>query len=578
MIGIMIDQKLSKFEKSIKYTFDFLFETLGIQHRYVDTINYQRNREILLLYSLLPPAKEEIIDLAAYGLVIFMQVDSDLLLHQKITKEFIENNTREIKLFNTFPVISTRRFDNPMEIRRSEKITWGEINFDIIANLYYHLSGYDEKLGGSLDDLGRYSDCSLSFFSYTRTPYVNYLLWMMDNYIKEIAGQIPALSITKKELWPGGEDFAYCMSHNVDRLQKWNTRSLLSSTFTDIGLVFSLNFKQLFRGVGEKIKYLATNYEVYWKFEKILGIYEDYPVKSTWFFGAMDDSDDIGEIDYLFDDVDLQEEIRNIIGKKNEVSLLTDINSERNKEVEGQQKRLSNVITGRVKGVRNITGKYDNDTYPSLYDYCDFLYNSGKMLNEQVGFRNGTAIPYKMFISSEERVSKHWQLPPVFSDNYLQTSKRKFVSQDIAKDLIRALIKAVQEINGLIVFNFSLSRFNDIAYMPQLLEYTLRFLKDKKAFTGTMGEVVDWWEKRKQVMICQENDDVIIVSNQNIKSLTVSLWTTNKIKKVTGATSSVKNNYITLTDIRKNSEIIIHTEPDEQMYINIAEEDMPDKQ
>ncbi len=576
MIGIMIDQKLEQHVNLVKQSCDFMFETLGYPFKYVNNLDYDREGDIIFLCSLASPPKDEMIRLANKGVVVHLQLEPDLFITSKLSREYIESNIREIQLFNKFPVIAHRDFDNPMEIIKSPSYYWGKINFDLLGNIYFHLAGTDEHFGGQFDNYGRLTEESLPFFSYARVAYVNNMLWMIDSFIKEIVKENPTLSICKKEFWPQGEDFAFSISHNVDRLQKWDTKSLLGSTISDIYLLISLKFPAFIRSVKEKIVYLITNTEYYWRFEDIGQILSKNSLKSTWFVAALDEADEGELIDYCFNDPDLHEELRNILNQNCEVALLTDIAKLNKdiyhghyKELVNQKKRMVNLFTGRIKGIRNIIGTLPDEALKEHYDKLDFHYDAGISFADQVGFRNGVAFPYQPFLPSQKEKSNHWAIPLVFSDHYLQITKHKLVSKAKAMDIIKNLINTIKETNGLLTLNFSMSNFHDISYAPDLLEYTIGLLKARNTFSGTLEELTDWWVRRKNVDIKEDKGKIVLISPENIDKMTINLLGNRTVSKINGADSVIVDNVITLNNIKKDVNVVIYYKHDDQMYVSM---------
>ncbi len=47
MIAIYVDSKLTKFEKKVKYTFDFIFNTLGYEFKYIQKLDQLQQNALL---------------------------------------------------------------------------------------------------------------------------------------------------------------------------------------------------------------------------------------------------------------------------------------------------------------------------------------------------------------------------------------------------------------------------------------------------------------------------------------------------------------------------------------------------
>jgi len=567
MIGIMIDHKLARFQPNIEFAFKFVFDTIGTPYTFINKLSELQPADILFIYSLLEPAKNELIELAQNRIVFSVQAETDLLNPGSLSKKQVQELIKELKLFNITPVITDKNFEHPIITYKTNTYYWGKFNFDIIGNIFFHLSHYEDLIPQPKDQYDRIPDSAQSLFNYSRIPTVNNLLWMIESFLKDIITNFPKAFLIKKEFWPSGEDFAYTISHNVDNLQKWSVPGLMKSIFSDVSLLFTFRWGMLLRLVKEKAMYLFTNFEVYWNFPDVSQILKDFGVKATYFVAA-EDSERHDEINYSLDDPDLKEELEAIIANSNEISLLIDHNCIDEKEIALRKNRLERTINKRIKGLRNSrwkTNKFSAKTAGEM----DLLYNSNRSMLEQCGFRDGIAFPYRF----NQTESNCWEIPIAFSDEVLQMNKFSFISKERAKDSVKTLIQTIQHSNGLLAFNFSFSKFNDVIYDSQLFEYTLGLLRDRKGYNGTMAEIAEWWDSRQKVVIKEREDVILINFPSKVDKITLSLWGNRKIKRVTGAKHTISGNRIILEDIKKEDTVRISAPIDDQIYLEIEQDD-----
>ena len=100
MIAVYIDPKLQKFISEIKYTFSFIFKTLGYELKFISKIDQVMNNDILFYYGLIQPSFKEAYYLAKNKVLFFIPVYAELLVPGKLNKDTIKRNSQEMKLLN----------------------------------------------------------------------------------------------------------------------------------------------------------------------------------------------------------------------------------------------------------------------------------------------------------------------------------------------------------------------------------------------------------------------------------------------------------------------------------------------
>ncbi|MFA5498520.1 MAG: hypothetical protein WC327_03135 [Candidatus Cloacimonadia bacterium] len=570
MIAVMIDHKLSRYTEIIQYTFKFIFDTLGYSFRFIEKMNELKGHDILFCYSLLEPTVDEIHEFATNRLVFFAQAEIDLLVPDKLNSDDFHNYLQELRLFTPTPVICKKKIETPILMRSIGNIFWGEFKFDVIGNTFFHLSGYENLLSQRLDQKNGQNSCSSQLTRYSNFPYLNSLLWVVDSFLKEAINNTPITFLLKKEYWPNGEDYAYAVSHNIDSLHKWPMKRLLATTFTDLFLLLSFKWGFFFRSFKEKLIFIFTNNEVYWKFYDIAEKLDDFKVKSTFFLGNEKSEGVTGKIDYSLKDADLVDELNTLTGKGNELGFLLNTLASSGKEISSSLNQFSASLYKKIRGIRYNFGQRISSIDAASLDEAEPLYNSSKSLGKHCGFFNGLAYPYREYVAN--RSAKYIELPVVFSDDMLQIDTYKIYSKDKAMEMIKNTFLNIQKTNGLLTYNFSMSKLADIPYNMQLFEFTLKILSQGNGFKGTLSEIAEWWIAREEVRIEERIDEIVIHFTKPVDQITFTLYGNRMLKKIINGKGTINGNVLKLESVKEGDSIRIIAPLDEQIYLDMERE------
>jgi len=185
MIAIYVDSKLKRFENKIKFTFDFIFNTLGYEFKYIHKLDQLQQNDILFYYGLIEPTIEEAYILAMDRILFYIPVLSELLQPNKLTLEKIKENTEIIKLKRKVPIISDKEIKVPIHYYHKDDLFYGIYKFDIIGNILFNLESSIGIEGVKRDDHGWLSDEDVPFIEFHQEPYINMLLWLIERCIKD---------------------------------------------------------------------------------------------------------------------------------------------------------------------------------------------------------------------------------------------------------------------------------------------------------------------------------------------------------------------------------------------------------
>ncbi|MCD4796853.1 MAG: hypothetical protein K8R49_06790 [Candidatus Cloacimonetes bacterium] len=562
MIAIYIESELEKYKNEIRYTFDFVFNTIGYEFKFITRLDQLLNNDILFYYGLIVPSVKEAYILAMNKIIFFIPAEPSLLQPGKLKREQLK--VSEIQLEEKIPVISEQEIEVPIQFYTDTDIFYGVYKFDLIGNIFFNLIGYDEIISLKKDKHDRVPDSELILINYRLIPFVNHLLWLIEKFIIDAVSKRDSYFLLKKEYWPQAESFAVAFSHNIDKLQKWTLSKIIKSTLEDFLVFYKIRY--IINNFVSKMKFILTNIEEYWNFEIIDETENLYRVCSTFFFGT--ESEIPEDIDYEIKNNDVLKEVLNNLTKGNEIALLASYKSSRN-DILSRQKKSITGITGTDKiGIRHIYKNFDTKITAEFHKKNGFAYDSSRGFIQNIGFKYGIAFPYHRFSFTKKAMnsfnnSKYLEIPPIFCDNALKISKMKILPFEKAKELIDNILEAFEKTNGLLTFNFSISNFTEIPYNKQLFSHILEEIIPGNVFIATFMEIADWWKQRESVEIKEKEDEISIYFPQKMDKCCFTLLGNYHIFTIVGAINKLKDNKIFLSDIKADTTVKIRLEKPE---------------
>ena len=555
MIAVYIDSDLQRFNKKIRYTCNFLFKTLGYEFKFISHIEQLLDNDILFFYGLIEPSAKESYILAINKIMFFIPAETDLLEPGRLSSQDVKNYMREIKLIQKIPIISKNEIKVPLQYSKQKNLFYGVYKFDLIGNLFFSLSGYDELKCEEKDKYDRIPDTEISFLKFHFTPYVNVLLWLVDNCIGDAISEMDNYFLMKKEYWPGAESLAVSFSHNIDKLRKWNFKSIIKSSFEDIIVIYKIRY--FISNLISRLKYILTNIEEYWTFDVIEELENHHQVRSTMFWGT--ESNTQYDIDYDIKDNEVYKELTSNLNKGSEIALLASYNSSRNDILERQKDRIIQFTGIEKLGIRHNHHRYDMEITSEFHKKNGFVYDSSRGFLHRNGFKYGIGFPYYLHSesSSGSNINTCLEIPRIFTDSTLKLSRTKLVSYERTQVIIDELLLSVASVNGLLTFNFSSSNFADIPYNKELFSYILDEIKLKNVFAATFMEIAEWWKKRESVEIKEMENGVSVYFPDKIEKFSLSLVGKYEMTKTVGIDSKIEGSMIVFTNILPNTRVNI---------------------
>lgn len=556
MIAIYIDHKLKKSENEIKYSFSFIFKTLGYEFKFVTQLDQILPNDILIYYTSDNLTMKETHQLAMNRLFFHIPTFEELLQPGKMTQAEIENYTQEIMLNKKIPVIHKEMIRYPIQYFKQKEIFIAKLNFDLVGNIFFHLINYNE-VGKKNYPL---KDEDICFSNYHLVPFVNNLLWLMENCIQDTIQQQKKYFILKKEFWPQSENIGVSFSHSIPTLRKWTWKKIFQTSLQDIFQFFRI--KIVIKNFLSMWKYILTNIEEYWNFSIINELENLHDVNSTFFFGIS--LKNVVSFDYKITNKNVRNEIKSNLAQGNEVSLLASADINFSNELARQKEELCLLTSAKKIGIRHYMGKFDPQKTTEIHKKNGFDYDSSETFLNRLGFKHGIAFPYHLHplkkFGKKSRFqfqTRYFELPISFSDHALRINDETFIPVEQIQKYYHEIIEALEFCKGYLHFDLSVANFTDIKYLKGLYRYILEDLKTRNAFIAPCIEIANWWKKRESVEISESETGVLIYFPDRFKRFSFRLIGNFSIISIDGAKAEIKENLIKFIDIQPDTKVQI---------------------
>jgi hypothetical protein len=536
VIAIFIDHKLQRYENQIKFAFNFIFRTLGYEYKFASNQKEIGKHDIVFYYAETELSDKGKLQLGKDRLLCFIPCFKELLIPGKIPKTKLREYTQQINIGDPLPIICDWQFRNPIIYLKNEQVFYVKFHFDLLANVFFNLCNY-ETVNAERDSLGRIPDSEYLHHDFFYYPYVNAMLWFIEQVLKDAVTRSGRCFLTKKEMWPAAQDYGFAVSHQLDRLQKWTVGRFFKSFFKDLLLI--IHVKYVCKNLYSKLKYILTNIEEYWNFDEIEEIENETEFKSTFFLGSEHENE--YDVDYDLDDRDLLEELERIEKQNKEIALLGSYQSAKSDILSHQKHSISQLINKHKIGIRQICFRYFPEFTAEYHYKHSFFYDSSQTLLTRPGFKCGIALPYHPYAVNDatELIPKLalvrdtiLELPLAFRASSLKKSPFSIIEKQEAKKLFNHTIKGVKQYGGFYSMDFTCADFAEIDYLKGFYSEILQQVDKDNCYKATYKQIADWWKKRENVQITDSKDDIIIHFPDHLPEFVLTIVGNNSFDSV----------------------------------------------
>ncbi len=332
-----------------------------------------------------------------------------------------------------------------------------ETNIDLIASSFFLLTRYEEVVTDDptlLDEHDRFpATASIAYMeNFLHRPLVNEYFELLWNCIKELNP-----NLEKKPLWDG-KDFALCLTHDVDVVQKYKP---ISVALTIGGLLLKQHSlkKATARFVDNILVALQKKNDPFDTFDMILNLEQRYGATSTFFFMAEPDYSG----GYCLDNSKVKNAIHKVSASGAEIGLHAGYYSYNNLKVTSRQKEnLTKSLKHGNYGCRQHFLRWKTPDTWRIQEKCGLNYDTTLCFADHEGFRAGICHPFQPFDIKENRILNLWEIPLTIMDGSLFNYRKLTPKEGLTT--IESYINTVKRYQGVMVLLWHNSFFDPDIY------------------------------------------------------------------------------------------------------------------
>jgi peptidoglycan/xylan/chitin deacetylase (PgdA/CDA1 family) len=318
-------------------------------------------------------------------------------------------------------------------------------------------------------------------------------------------------------LWPEGKPFAVCLTHDVDLITL--NASFSGSTRMvrrDLGLLLkrprdtvapSMAMRNVVRGIYLLLTLRWLRHKPERTYDEWVKLEDRYGFKSTFFFFPPEVSlPHAYDCLYSFDDpmlfdghrVKVRDVMKELVRSGWDVGLHGSYHSAVRPGLLAEQRReIEGVVERPVIGTRQHWLHYDVRVTPKLQAEAGLRADSTQGFNRNVGFRAGTAFPYRCWDFDRNEPLDLLEVPQHIMDGGLFTTNALEYDVDLAVRHCVHLMNEVQGVGGCLTLSWHPNTIHYPNYWA-VYETVLAEASRRGAWGCSMGQLHSWWTERAQ--------------------------------------------------------------------------------
>jgi Family of unknown function (DUF7033) len=325
---------------------------------------------------------------------------------------------------------------------------------DLLKSAFYLLSGYQEFIPFKGDHLGRftYSESIQKELGIATNPLVNVYFEIIKAGIDAFCARYK-ITFKEKGLWPEN-DFAFFLTHDVDRVDKW--------TFTEIKrrlkMIRNSGFRKHWGYFFEALRKYKSGQNPFWNFDWMKSLEEKLGFNSTWFF--LPQGKKHVDAYYSFDEERIRQLVKTLRAHGDEIGLHGTYGSRENLEV--MRNNLAGV--GKLSGHPVLASRQHwlSFKYPvtlQILEEAGITYDSSWGFADHFGWRNSYCLPFHPYDLKNDRMMQIWELPLNAMDvTFFQYMGLTF---NEAMAGIKGMIETCKKYHGLFVLLWHNNHFDE---------------------------------------------------------------------------------------------------------------------
>jgi len=473
----------------LDYTIEFLAQTLGYPYSCVTSLKNLNKNEVIVSYL---------------SSDAFLQHYNHPILNIFNSQQMYQLDEFEqtINLFRwkdtAIPILGRQLTQREKEQKRAQSDkkylaindTFWTTQIDIFANIFYHLSRYEEKWRHFAEEtVSDYSTSVLSRYQNLTVPVVDLLV----DYFNELIRQrvlYNGTNLVRVLPWPNGEELGLALTHDVDLTRAVSIKKRITAAGKSLFLQLSgKGYKK-----RELWKEIHSQDARVWAFPKILKFYHKKGWHATFFFLAKR----VEGFHYRYNIkakkyMSLINELRE---DGHEVALHSSLKAfDQPKMYTLERKKLEAITSTPCLGVRQHYLRVKYPRFWKIAQSAGFRYDASLGYNFQPGFRAGTSHPFYTYDFNEDKKLEILEFPLTFFEHNLKNRQENKMNPE---ELISELIKQVSIYNGLCMVLLHPSNYLHPPY-DKWWDFTIQCLEKQQIAVATLSGHYHWLTQRKQI-------------------------------------------------------------------------------
>ncbi|MCC7431436.1 hypothetical protein IT568_11370 [bacterium] len=459
-IFVQTDLQSNDFSR-LFYVLNFIFNSIGI---YPEFIKNSEKADLEIIYGKFEPETNSI------SIFKSQQLYSFLDFNKQINRLAFENFD-----FKVLGNINKSKDAVSWNFGKTQLgLNCANINFDLIANIYYHLMRVEEETGvKDLHNRFQSSESILNELGGLENPIINVYLNFFIKLLEKIL-----LIVVVKEQFPKNETFGVVLTHDVDRIKKFGFKQTVKNILT-----------------GRLIKHFTENKNS-WNFEKVVDFELSHNVKSAFYF--LTEAKDRNRYRYKIKSAKIRDLVCELNVSEFEIGLHSSYFCDEKNVYTKEKETIEKIIGTEINGVRN---HYLRATFPQTWQkmaQANFSYDTTLGFSQNIGFRSGFAGLYNVFL--EEHFSLV-EIPLTLMDGFLKPVNEENINEKL--DFLEKFVNHVEEFKGTIclLWHQSVWEREEYGLLGELYEKFVDFCVKKNAFIGAPKKFLDWKHERESFQV-----------------------------------------------------------------------------
>lgn len=337
------------------------------------------------------------------------------------------------------------------------------INYDIIANAFYFLSGWQEFYSTVRDSHGRYpfTESLQARHDFITLPVVNYYFDILKTAIEQYTG-----TPVQRHYWPQN-DLALNITHDIDKINSgWKE-----------GISYQLRQGRLLSACKLLFGKILGKKDPWNNLPEIIKMERDLGICSTFFFLTQKGN---GNADYTLTQV--RDYFNMIRDHGSEIALHGSLGTSVNPaKLLQERSSLGNDINGNRFHYLAI----DPVSFGQTIEAAPLCYDASLGFPEHIGFRNGICLPFIPYDIKNKKPYSFIEIPLIIMDGTLENPN--YMGNDIEKmQKVGIVISEIIKFNGLLSILWHNNYYSEVKYQGWK-EVFLKLLRSVQNENKTMA-------------------------------------------------------------------------------------------